>query len=396
MNKYDPFWQHRELERLLAQARPMFDILNSLPPSFFENMRQLEELNRKFSLPSEYLSLSDEIQRMMDASNLASSLPALYQRDRGVIQAFESIQRQLSTTFAAIKGLDPILCSISNSIAESLVGAEALIKGMGFQPADMSVLTRTHDSFKKFAMDKLALLDSESEIFRANTATAVAEAARLLPGLAYVSELSALMAAPIVAELQGLPGVNVFGEIDYELGELDFEAEGTDVVSAIEESSTSKTVEVGGRLVRLVFEINTAAERSGENYVFKPTTKTMYAFHQIPTTVASEERLFMEVVDALFFLLYEGSGDAARLTSKYDTTRLDALWLLKHLRLGARHDLDHGNGTKANKKFEQVGAAYNELIGMPLPKAREDWKSAQLVLYERIVAMLEDIWLNGP
>ncbi len=349
MNRYDPFWQQRELERLLAQTRPTFDILNTLPRSFFDSMHQFEELSRKFSLPPSFLTVSDEIIRAMDSSNLYSSLPAFSQVDHGVLRTFESLQQQMSSAFAAVKGIGSTLDSISKAMADSLVGSEALIGGLEFRPMDMAVLTRAHDSFEKFALGRLSISNTASDIFRANTLSAIAEVAQFLPDLAYTSELSVLMAAPVVAKLQGLPRMNVFEEIDLELEWQDFQVPDLDIAGAVEGSSASKMLEVGGRLVRLVYEINVAAERSGEGNIFKPTTTTMYAFHVVPTTVASEESRFLEVVDALFFLLYEGSGDGSRLTSKINGQRLGALWLLKYLRLGARHDLDHGTDSGAKK-----------------------------------------------
>ena len=120
----------------------------------------------------------------------------------------------------------------------------------------------------------------------------------------------------------------------------------------------------------------------------------MYAFYVIPTKVAPQEDRFLEIVDSLYFLLYEGSGSAKRLTDRVAVDRLEALWLLKRLRLGARHDVDHGSPSDAQKKSEQVGAAYCELVGHRSLKTREEWLQAQGALYQLLVDMLESIWLD--
>ena len=117
-------------------------------------------------------------------------------------------------------------------------------------------------------------------------------------------------------------------------------------------------------------------------------------FRSIPTTVAPQEDSFLEIVDSLYFLLYEGSGSAKRLTDRVAVDRLEALWLLKHLRLGARHDVDHGSANDAQKKSEQVGAAYCELVGRRSLKTREEFLQAQRALYQRLIDMLESIWFG--
>jgi len=394
MSKYDLLWQQRELERLLSQMRPTFDLLAHLPPAHFENMRAFEDLSRRFTFPLEYLTLNDEILKSLDTANLAASLPSIYEIDKSFFGAFEAIQQQMVSTFSAIDSATSAMEAVSASIAESLAGAEAMAKCFSLGAVDIAVLLRAHDSFVSFALGRVASASGASGIFQKNTASAIAEAAQILPELSYVSELSALMAPRVLKSLIDLPSVNLFEELDAELVLVDLEGNEADVVAAVEGSSASRVVDVGGRLVQRVYEMNTEAERRGEKPLFKPTTKTMMAFYRVPSTVASEEAVFLEVVDALYFLLYEGSGDGARLTESFSPDRLEALWLLRHLRLGARHDLDHGKPKEVTKKARTVGEAYEDLIGVPIPKTKAEWQGAQSALYEKLAEMLDDLWLN--
>lgn len=395
MSKYDPLWQQRELERLLFQLRPTFEIPNQLPSSYFESIRAIEDLSRRFSFPLDYLNLADDIQKSFNMSQIAASLPSIYRIDKTYCEAVEAIQQQMASTFSAVESAASIMKDISSSITESLAGVEALTKSFSLGGADIAVLLRAQDSFDDFALRKLTSASKASLVFQENTALAIAEAARLLPGLSYVSELSVLMAPQELKSLARLPYVNLFEELDEEIDHFDLENEETDVVVAIKGSSATWVVKIGSRLVQRVYEMNTKAERRGEKPVFKPTTKTMMAFHRVPSTVASEERVFLDVVDELYFLLYEGSGNGSRLTEQFSSERLNALWLLKHLRLGARHDIDHGEPKDVSKKSRSVGEAYEELIGMPVPKSKTDWQRAQKVLYEKLEKMLNDLWLSG-
>jgi len=395
MSKYEPFWQQRELERLLSQMRPTFDVLSQIPPSYFDNLRAFEDLSRKYSFPTEYLSLSEEILKGINTSDLVSSLSMFDRIDKAYVSAFESLHKDMASTFAAVASATSAIDIVSALISESLANAEALAKSYSLAESGIAALLRYHDPFEKFATDKLFAASAASLAFQENTASAIAEAARLLPDLSYVSELSAIMAPELLESVLHLPRINVFEELGEELVLVDLEDSQADVVAAVEGSSANRVVEVGGRLVRRVFELNTEAERRGKKPVFTPTTRTMMAFHQVPSTVASDEGGFLEVVDALFFLLYEGSGAAARLTERFEVDRLQALWLLKHLRLGARHDLDHGKPKEATRKMRSVGEAYEELVGVPVPKSKAEWQQAQQALYERLAEMLDDLWLNS-
>lgn len=395
MSKYDPLWQNRELERLLSQIRFNFSELTELPPSYFESIRAFEDLSRRFSFPPEYLSLAADIKKSLEISSLSASLPSIYQNNTPYLESFVTIRQKIANSFSSFEKASFIVRNISASINESLAGIEALTKRFSLEAADVAILLRAQDSFNNFASKKLTFNSNATQVFRENTALAISEAARLLPELAYVSELSVLMAPRKLINLINLPPVNLFEELDAEIEMVDFEDTETDIILAVKKSSVTRVVEIGGRVVQRVYEINTEAEHRGRQPVFKPTTKTMMAFHRVPSTVVSDEREFLDIVDELYFLLYEGSGDAKRLAEHFSSERLKALWLLKHLRLGARHDVNHGDTKEISKKLRSVGEAYEALIGVPVPKSKVDWQLAQKTLYEILENMLDDLWFNG-
>ena len=391
MNRYGPLWQHRELDRILAQLSPSFDILNSLPLPY---LKQMESLSARFSLPQDFLSISDEIMRTMDAFHLNSSFPVLAQNNHNLFSAYDSIQKQLYSLSATTSVLDSSLEMVSKTIAESLVGSEAILRiTSDFQ--NFAVLTHVHEAFEQYATSQVTLALNASEIFRLNTFQALAISANLLLDMSQVFEFSVLM-DPVLAQSQvELPPINIFQELDFEISEADLNDPNLDVENIVENSPSTRVVKLGSSLVKLIYDFNIEAERSGYEPVFKPTSKTMLAFYVISTTVATQEDLFFKVVDSLYFLIYEGSGSAKRLTSRVQESRLEALWLLKRLRLGARHDTAHGSKSEAKKKSMQVGDAYNKLIGKPLPRTREEWHEAQSTLYQLLFDMLHDIWIDS-
>ncbi len=163
------------------------------------------------------------------------------------------------------------------------------------------------------------------------------------------------------------------------------------LAKAIERSLPAKVHALGCDLVRLVYELNLYVQSSGRGEeIFKPTNRSVHASLILPNLVASNDREFGDIVDQLFFMLYEGSGNGNRLKPLLTDSQLRPLWIVKHLRLHHRHDVEHGQDTR--KKLRAVGIAFEELIGSPHPTSAADWKRAQLALYRKLVSMLKIIY----
>ncbi len=171
----------------------------------------------------------------------------------------------------------------------------------------------------------------------------------------------------------------------------DFEG---DVSDEFEKITPVQIATAGSDLIEKVVRINEKRLRNGQDEIFKPTTKTIHASIRLPNTLVSSEDEFNVVLDSLFFMIYEASGGASsRITKVISNTdsRLDVLWRLKHLRLGARHDLDHGDSKAAQEKFKNVGNAYIALVGKVMPETPNEWRQAQLKLYIQLRSMLGEI-----
>lgn len=395
MSKYGPFWQQREFDRILSQMQSTFELLEKIPAPMLESLRAFEDLSRRYSFPDEYLNMSKKLLMGIDKSNFASVLNVTDRIDKSYVRAFEALQSDMLSTLAAAPSAPSAINYVSTSVTESFANVEALARSFSLAESAIPALLRYHDPFEQFVSDKLLAASPASLIFQENMASAIEQAAKMFQDLSYVSEMSALMAPELLESVLQLPRSNIFEELGEELVSVDLEDDQVNVVVSVESSLTNQVVEVGTRLVQLVYELNMEAERHGETPVFKPTTKTMMAFHQVPSTVVSDEIGFHEIVDALYFLLYEGSGYGARLTGRFEDDRLKPLWLLKDLRSGARHDLNHGKNKDVVKKMRSVGKAYEKLIDTPTVKSENELKQAQLSLYKYLADMLNDLWLNG-
>ncbi|MCB2170985.1 MAG: hypothetical protein KQI78_25280 [Deltaproteobacteria bacterium] len=183
----------------------------------------------------------------------------------------------------------------------------------------------------------------------------------------------------------------LYGHVNQHLGFVYSNRYSGEVETSFNNSIPAQISCLGYAITELIFKINSICENNSQDRVFKPTSCTMRACATIPSLIARSESEFHFLVDQLFFLLYEGSGSAKRLLPILDQSLLEPLWKVKHLRLVARHDIDHGSAGDIKKKREKIKDAYVSLIAKPLPINQSDWQKAQLQIYFEIELMLQEI-----
>lgn len=103
---------------------------------------------------------------------------------------------------------------------------------------------------------------------------------------------------------------------------------------------------------------------------------------------------FGRIINALYFLLYEASGDGRRLVPLSSDSELAPLWRIKHLRLRYDHDIEHGSSSDVQSKYLKIGAAFQALIGGNLPARPSDWTRCQVQIYAQVYEMLSAIDLR--
>jgi hypothetical protein len=389
------FWQQRELERTLQGMRPMLDALDSIPESIFECITNLDLLRDRFTLPAEYLASTYRIQEALALHPAIENLELLSGLNSPAIVAFQRQQAQIDELVKNVATQAVDIDATMRRMIDSVVSTEALLELKRVNESWVNVALQPQLAFQDFAKKHLVLAATGSEVARQNRFRLVDSSADLLGSITKGLDLAALM-RPTSEDLWigSTPEVNVYHTLDGELEVLDLEDPAIDAESAVAESRSGMIAELGARLVQLVYNLNVESEREGQPPVFKPTTKALMACAVIPSRVACDSESFAEIADHLFFLLYEGSGSATRLTVRCDEIKLSGLWRLKHLRLGSRHDIDHGTELDAKKKNRQVGEAYMALVGRVVPRGKIEWMTAQVALYRELVEMLEQIWLG--
>jgi hypothetical protein len=185
-------------------------------------------------------------------------------------------------------------------------------------------------AFGEFARQQLALAATASEVAGANRLLLVNASADLLPAMNRGLELAVLMhPAGVVPKAFSKYRVNLYTELADQLNDIDLEDADTDVEVAVDDSGPGQVALLGERLVHTVYSLNEEATRQGKEAIFTPTNRNLYACSLITTHVATDESSFFEIVDHLFFLLYEGSGAAVRLSGRCSAGELEALWTLR-------------------------------------------------------------------
>ena len=196
--------------------------------------------------------------------------------------------------------------------------------------------------------------------------------------------------APLPAASVTLPA-NVFSETNRQLSYLYRHDSDVDVYEAFESCEAVTTTTCGCTIVSLVYEINECGAGADGTDIFKPTNKTLRASSSLSSSIATDEVTFGQIVDGLYNLLYEGSGNAGRLIDRLSDDDLDALWLIKRLRTGLRHDVDHGKASDVKRKRKALGEDFTALCGQARPVAPAEWRKAQAALYDRVVDLLYSV-----
>ena len=141
----------------------------------------------------------------------------------------------------------------------------------------------------------------------------------------------------------------------------------------IEQSSTNKLFGKVMIVLGLISKCNEACKLSGRPEIFKPTTRMLEAFSQMPMLVATDKLSLGSVVDYLYFLFYEGAGtDKLRfLTSNQGVlheSQCDFVWCVKNLRnKWLRHNPDRGQQSQIDKSWKELSHKFNWLGLQHLP-----------------------------
>ncbi len=137
-----------------------------------------------------------------------------------------------------------------------------------------------------------------------------------------------------------------------------------------------------------VYRVNKAySARHGED-LFKATNESTNALSVLDTP-AAEKQEYGQFIDALYVLVYEGSGACKRLGEPPPDFAMD----IKFLRTALRHDVDHGDEKDIAKKLRRAGDTFAKYSAKRTPEecGEEDLIAVQMKLLSHFLEMLKKL-----
>jgi hypothetical protein len=131
----------------------------------------------------------------------------------------------------------------------------------------------------------------------------------------------------------------------------------------LESAIQSKLSESMASLQESIYVVNTAYSGTHGGDLFKATNETTQAV-AIAGQAVTNVKEYGAFVDALYFLLFEGSGEGARFPSGLPQVVTD----IKDLRTQMRHDVDHGKPAKARSKNKHLAGVFRKYANASSPQ----------------------------
>lgn len=139
-------------------------------------------------------------------------------------------------------------------------------------------------------------------------------------------------------------------------------------------------------------QVNRAAQLGGQDPIFQPSVDAVTIAARLPLSFAEDEEELGEVVDGLFKLIFEASGDGRRLQAVADPGEYETVKDIVVLRHYYRHDLAQGASSDDSKRrFRRVGDVFDRLVGRRNPSTAADWQGVCLELMRRAEGFLRAI-----
>ena len=138
----------------------------------------------------------------------------------------------------------------------------------------------------------------------------------------------------------------------------------------------------------MLYDVNRRYSATHGQDLFKMTTESSAALTRLGEP-CRDIRQYGDLIDSLYFLIYEGSGSCNRLPSPPPDFAMD----VKFLRNAIRHDADHGSEPEVSKKRLRAGSTFEHYSGKKAPEecGPEEFLSTHVHLMTEMVNFLQGI-----
>jgi len=353
------------LEKALAPHRSMTDFMRAIQlPLLVNNFSEIAEvvqpashltalyqtlsaMRRERGLFDEFVrppeSLDDVRKQNAEMRVLSESITMPYQTVREKIRSQSTVFEGLSGLVAASKVIElsiPLFSQAASIWNVASIGMANRMNETGLLIQREGLSARLFEAYSTFAefvqhtMECLAANPAPEAAVRLRASLALAEQQLIdmadtaigflrIPDDEEEHDAKRLLNAPFIQQKELLACQQAVDERD------------TDALALV--SCTAQTVQLGLRVLELVTQCNEAGKTSAYGVeIFKPTTRMVTAFTDLPWISSTDRSLFADVVDCLYVILYEGAGrDKLRFLDKnggpLTETDCDLIWCIKHL-----------------------------------------------------------------
>jgi hypothetical protein len=276
-------------------------------------------------------------------------------------------------------------------VINSLAGIRGVVETLGPSQEAVDCALSVAGSYSRYCQKQYSLAQCDSVGVGARRLVLTDLAGSILDAHQSMWEQLASALGPIEPNLRGpiVLAPNVFTETNRQLAYVYRDDSEADPTVAFERCDAVASSTLGSTIVSLVVAINETSNAADGTDVFKITNKSVQASVVLTATVATSETTFGQVVDGLYFILYEAGGKVKRLAGRYPNCDLEPLKIVKTLRNGMRHDIETWRQEDIREEQKRLGEAYVAICGLPRPAASSAWRRAQSALYRRVTDMLD-------
>ncbi|MEX0937360.1 MAG: hypothetical protein WDZ59_05830 [Pirellulales bacterium] len=170
-----------------------------------------------------------------------------------------------------------------------------------------------------------------------------------------------------------------------------------DSTRIVQASPAAYEVNLSRQMLKTIATCNEIRKVAGQVEIFKPTTRLLEVFADVPWLIPTDKESFACFVDCLYFLFYEGAGkDNLRFLKTnggpIDDADFDFILCIKHLRnKWIRHDADHGDESAIKKSWAELSSKFQWLGLTHLPVSAEDFRLLHMNLLAQSVTFVNKI-----
>lgn len=384
-----------QMERLIDECRPFHERLHNLVKPLQRELTEIEFYKKNLIEPvsREWLT---EVERTRQFMASDETLAVMLKKHEESYACYADLANELGMQ-SKLRDYD--LHNAAMAWELGMTNASMWIKELDFMAKNRDTALRllepgrVYNDFVNSTFDML------------NSATTI-ESQKALRASLYITETQYIDINSILSDIISVPSDNLPPSTIRTLRtpyvqrseiltmptiEAEYDEEQITKVSPAAATSAKATI-----ILETVVQCNQISNLSGES-IFKPTTRMLESFTDLPWLVADDRRSIGDVIDGLYFILYEGAGkDKLRFLKDQGgpliSGECEFIWNLKTLRnKWLRHDPEHGSHSDIKATQSQLSAALQWFGFDTIPTQPQQFRSLQISVLERCVTFLKTL-----